>query len=139
MAAKNKFSTETVIKALKKARGVKAVAAQILGCDRHTVDNYIKRHPTVAKAYQEQRETLIDVAEGKLITKIDGDKWPAIKFVLTTLGKERGYTERYEITGLLKRIDVSELTTEQLERIVAGEDVLNVLATTKTGRGGAGA
>ena len=100
MAAKNKFSTETVIKALKKARGIKAVAAKILGCDRHTVDNYIKRHPTVAKAYQEQRETLIDVAEGKLITKLDADESWAIKFVLTTLGKKRGYVERQEIAGV---------------------------------------
>ena len=137
MASKNKYSTETVIRALKKARGIKAVAAKILGCDRHTVDNYIKRHPTVAKAYQEQRETLIDVAEGKLITKIDGDEWPAIKFVLATLGKDRGYTERHEIAGVLRRLDLSELSTVQLERIVAGEDVLNVLANRKAGRGGA--
>lgn len=129
MVNKERFSTGTVIEALKKARGVKAVAAQILKCDRHTVDNYIKRHPTVRRAYEEQRETLIDVAEGKLITKIEGDEWPAIKFVLTTLGKDRGYSERHEITGFLRNLDMDKLSMEQLDRIIAGEDILSVLAS----------
>jgi len=31
--------------------------------------------------------------------KLDADEWPAIKFVLVTLGKDRGYAERTEVTG----------------------------------------
>lgn len=94
-----RYTTIEVIKAIKQAQGIKAVAARHLGCCRLTVDNYIKRHPTVAKAYQEQRDTLVDNAESQLIVKVDEGEWPAIKFILTTLGKDRGYTERREITG----------------------------------------
>lgn len=94
-----RYSTAQVIEALQVARGIKTDAAKILRCTRHTIENYIKRHPTVAKAYREQRETLVDLAEGKLIGKVDADEWPAIKFVLVTLGKTRGYVERQEVTG----------------------------------------
>lgn len=99
MAGSEKYSTAKVIEALRQARGIKAVAAKLLNCHRQTIENYIKRHPTVARAYQEQRETLVDIAEGKLIKKVDADEWPAIKFVLVTLGKTRGYVERQEVTG----------------------------------------
>lgn len=99
MANKERYSTKEVIEALERARGIKAVAAKILTCTRRTIENYIERHPTVAAAYKEQRETLVDIAEGKLMKKLDTDEWPAIKFVLTTLGKDRGYTERREVTG----------------------------------------
>lgn len=99
MTGKNRYKAEQVIEALQKARGIKAVAAKVLGCSRQTVDNYIGRYVTVKAAYQEQRETLVDIAEGKLMKKLDTDEWPAIKFILTTLGKERGYTERTEVTG----------------------------------------
>ena len=36
------------------------------------------------------------MAEGKLILAIDNDDWRAIKYVLSTLGKDRGYVERLE-------------------------------------------
>ena len=99
MGNQNRYQAAQVIEALKRARGIKAIAAKILGCSRQTVDNYIERYATVRAAYEEQRETLVDVAEGKLIAKLDEDEWAAIKFILMTLGKSRGYTERQEITG----------------------------------------
>lgn len=38
-------------------------------------------------------------------------------------------TQHQEFTGVLKSLDLRALTTEQLERIASGEDVLHVLAT----------
>lgn len=113
------------------------LVAKKLKCDRVTVWRYAKRYKTVREALRQADEAVTDAAELKAIKLIDAEYWPAIHYRLKTKGKDRGYTERYEITGLLKSLDVSELTTEQLERIIAGEDVLNVLATAKTGRGGA--
>ena len=100
MARTERYKTGQVIEALRKARGIKAVAAKLLECSRQTVDNYIERYATVRAAYEEQRETLVDIAEGKLMKKLDADEWPAIKFVLVTLGKDRGYTERTELAGV---------------------------------------
>ena len=127
MGNRNRYKVARVIEAIQRARGIKAVTAKILGCSRQTVDNYIERYATVRSAYEEQRETLIDVAEGKLIKKLDEDEWAAIKFVLMTLGKGRGYTQRIE-TELLN-MDVSQLTDEQLERIAAGENPMVVFAS----------
>jgi hypothetical protein len=40
------------------------------------------------------KEFTLDVAESKLMQKIEAGSWRAIRFMLTTLGKERGYTFR---------------------------------------------
>jgi hypothetical protein len=79
--------------------GVKTVVARRLGCSWDTVDRYAKRYTTVQQALDTERELLIDMAEVKLGERVMMGEWPAIQFVLKTLGKERGYTERQEITG----------------------------------------
>ncbi len=99
MASTERYTTKEVIQALQDAQGIKAHAAKLLGCSRWTVDNYIKRHPTVARAYEDLRETMIDRAERGLLAKLLLEDWHAIKYVLSTLGKDRGYTERKELTG----------------------------------------
>lgn len=134
MGNQNRYAAAQVIEAIQRARGVKAVAARILECSRQTVDNYIERYVTVRAAYEEQRETLIDVAEGKLIKKLDEDEWAAIKFVLTTLGKSRGYTERQEITGAeggpIEHEDVGLTDEKRIARLVA------IFNAARTRRGG---
>ena len=97
--AKERYTAQQVIDALRKARGIMAVAAKLLGCTRYTVYNYIARYPTVAKAYQEQRDTIVDIAEGKLVAMLDAGEWPAVKYTLSTLGRNRGYVERQELSG----------------------------------------
>ena len=101
--ASEKYTTKQIIEALQQARGIMAVAARYLGCHRHTIENYIARYPTVAKAYQEQRDTIVDIAEGKLVAMLDAGEWPAVKYTLSTLGRNRGYVERQEqeISGKL--------------------------------------
>lgn len=94
-----RYTAAEVIEAIERARGIKAVAAKILGCSRRTIDNYAKRYATVARACRQARETLIDVAEGQLVKAVDSGEWPAVRYTLATLGKERGYSERTEVTG----------------------------------------
>lgn len=99
LVATEKFTAGQMIAALKAAHGIKARAAEILSCSRHTIDNYIKRHPTIAAAYAELRETVIDLAEAQLIGQLNAGYWPAIKFVLVTLGRERGWVPGQDITS----------------------------------------
>lgn len=85
--------------AIRTSRGILAAAARSLGCERETVVNYCKRYPTVQAAYDEQREVLVDIAESQLIKQVDaGTEW-GVKWVLATLGKDRGYVTRQENTG----------------------------------------
>ena len=95
-----KYTTREVIRAIQNTFGIKTAVAKALGCSRNTVDNYIKRHPTVALAYWAERERLVDMAEAKFGEAIKQGEWGAIRFCLSTLGKDRGFVERREIDQL---------------------------------------
>ena len=125
--ATEKYTCAEVIEALQKAQGIQAHAAELLGCNRATIANYIKRHPTVAQAYEDLRETIVDRAERGLIKKLVEEEWPAIRYVLSTLGKDRGYTEKYHVDAVLRNLDMTKLTDDQLERLAAGEELIHVL------------
>jgi hypothetical protein len=99
MANKLRYTVQDFLKAIEGSYGIKTIIARKLGCNRMTVENYIKRFPTIAKAVKQEREILKDLAEGRLVKAIqDGEPW-AVKYVLSTLAKDRGYVERQEIAG----------------------------------------
>jgi len=97
---------EDYIKAITEAQGLISVAARRLGCSRTAVYEAAKNHPEVQRAIDDARERTTDLAEGKLIQKINEGDNTAIIFYLKTQGKRRGYVERQEVTGA----EGSELT-----------------------------
>ena len=114
MARTERYTTKVVIAQIKGSGGFKTVVAKRLGCDRHTVDNYIKRHPTVKRAWEAEAEGLLDVAESVVAVNIrvasqiqqraidSGDVTGAIVDtddawkLLKTKGRNRGYVEKQE-------------------------------------------
>jgi len=99
MPGKERLTTDEVIKALTDAHGLITVAARSLNVHRSTVENYIKRHPSVAQAKADAREGILDLAEGKLFQAVNAGELAAVFFVLKTIGKVRGYVERQETSG----------------------------------------
>ena len=97
---KDRYTQRQVIDAIVQAKGIKAAAAQALGCSRQTVTNYIDRYPAVKAAYDEAVQSTIDLAQSKLIVLVEREEWPAIRFLLVTLGKDRGFTERTEFQAV---------------------------------------
>jgi len=97
--AQQKYTAGQILEAIKGTRGVRSAIAQKLGCHRHTVENYITRLPSVRQAIEDERESFMDLAEVKMMTKVADGSWPAVKFVLMTLGRNRGYVEQVQITG----------------------------------------
>ena len=98
MARPEKYSTEQVIEAIRKAQTA-AGAALALGCAPDTIRAYARRHPTVAAALDGERDNLLDYAEmGLKRAVLNGEPW-AVAFALRTIGKSRGYSERHEIAG----------------------------------------
>ena len=80
------------------------VAAKALGlCRQHLyslIDENAKAYdPVVAQGWAEGLERRLDFAESKLDENIEKGKEASIFFLLKTLGKDRGYTDRQEITG----------------------------------------
>jgi len=87
-----RYTPDQVAAALRAAGGVHAIAAEQLGCHRTTILDYIRRYPKVRQAYDEARAAAVDRAESKLMALVEREEWPAIRFTLVTLGRDRGYS-----------------------------------------------
>lgn len=99
MSSEEKFAPEQIIEALRASKGMVYIAADALGCTAKTVYNYIERYPEVKEARKAARGRTLDVGELKLFNAVERDEAWAIAFLLKTLGKERGYTERQEVSS----------------------------------------
>lgn len=99
MAGTKRYSRAAIKKAITNSRGIKTAICQRLECSRQTLDNYLKRYPDLAALVNAERETIVDLAETKLLKALQGEDMRAILFVLETMGKGRGWSKRTEITG----------------------------------------
>ena len=104
MAKKNGLSYEQVEQALLDSRGIVSEAARKLGCSRQNVQYYIENYATCAKARDEARNMLVDDLENQLLRLCARGVFPAIKFALTNLGKDRGWGESIDINALITQV-----------------------------------
>jgi transposase-like protein len=97
MARKSK---KAIIEAIKDSGGIMSTIARRLGVTWHTADTWVKQYDETKQALQDEREAILDLAESTLFRNIkDGNSQDA-KWLLSTMGKNRGYNERQEITGV---------------------------------------
>lgn len=128
---------------------VSASAAEA-GVSRKTVYQERKADAGFAHAWDEAIETALDRAEGELYRRaVEGVEEPVF-YKGDIVGAIRRYSDTALIFMLKTRrrsiygdrstnlnLDMSRLTTQQLERIANGEDPAIVLATPGDGRAGA--
>ena len=96
---KELFTAQQFIEAIPGTGGIITAIARKVGCAWHTAKKYIDNYATIQRAYQDECESILDLAEAKVISAIkDGDS-QMIRYYLSTKGKRRGYSERHEITG----------------------------------------
>ena len=100
MSTQPRYTQKQLVDALTQARGIKAAAARALHCTRWTINRYIQRYPAVRIAYDDALQSSIDLAYSKLVDLVEQGDWSAIRFLLTTLGRDRGFTERFEMATL---------------------------------------
>lgn len=105
-------SLSQCIKAINKANGIVAIAADSLNITREALHKRIQRNQKLKDALNSARERNIDYAESKLLKQMNADYWPAIKYFLSTQGKKRGYT--------IKEI---EETPQETEIVIVNEIV----------------
>ena len=60
---------------------------------------WLEDDPAFAEAVESIRQEQIDTVESALLNKIEDGDTTAVIFYLKTKGKERGYSERTELTG----------------------------------------
>jgi len=94
-----KLTKGRVEEALRASRGVVAVAARALGVTRQALYYAIQRYG-LEGFMQEVRDEFLDEVEDRLNqAALAGKPW-AVMFVLKTVGRHRGYTERVEQVSL---------------------------------------
>ena len=86
---------QTLLKAIETSDGSLADVAKIAGCSVRTVFNHLDRDNEVAEAVslarKADRHEMVDIAEQKLKELVEAGDGRAIKFMLSTQGKARGY------------------------------------------------
>ena len=75
------------------------MAGRILKCHAKTVQKYAAKYPALREYVEQRRGERVDMIEGVLYQKAAAGEIAAVIFFLKTQGKDRGYTERQEVTG----------------------------------------
>jgi len=122
MAAHIKVRKSQLVKALRASGGIISVAARSMGITRETASRCVSKWPELRAVIEEANEVTVDEAIVGLRELIADRNVAAIIFTLKTLGKARGYAQRYEVTGAdggpVQTADVMALTNEELAAIV---------------------
>jgi len=94
--AKLKLSKKKIQEAIPETHGVKKYLAEKLNVDRQTIYRYFDRYPDLEEASQEYLDSITDQAEHHLIKAVmEGNSW-AVRYWLSTRGKNRGYSTKQE-------------------------------------------
>ena len=93
------YTTGQFIAAIPGTGGIITAIAKRVGCSWSTAKKFIVGHATVQQAYDDECQSVLDLAEAKTIELIKNGDAAMIRYYLSTKGKHRGYTERQEVTG----------------------------------------
>src|SRR3990167_6226197 len=90
-----KIKTARFLKHVKDSGGILTIIAKRMGVDRSSLWEWLQKNPSMWEYVYTEREQIVDIAESKLIGKLNDSQDWAIKFVLgsTNRGKRRGYNE----------------------------------------------
>lgn len=89
-----------VLDALEKTLGVISPACKMVGISRQTFYNWLKDDESFQLKFDEINQAQIDFVESKLFENINNNDTTSAIFYLKTKGKDRGYVERKEISGV---------------------------------------
>jgi hypothetical protein len=92
-----KISRSRLLKEIRERDGNLSEIARAYGLTYNAVHKRVNGDPELTAAMQDSRETLVDHAQAKLGEAVlSGSAW-AVKFVLETWGKSRGFSKQLEV------------------------------------------
>jgi len=74
-----------------------STVARELGCDWHTAEKYVLRWEATRLAWADEKEKMLDMAEGVLYKNIRAGDSNDAKWVLSKLGKHRGFGDKLDV------------------------------------------
>jgi hypothetical protein len=115
MSNKEQFSDQMIAEALQKSAGIISIVAEKLQYNPEYLRQRVSGNPFLKAAQIEARERVLDLAEAGFVDLLKKKDRTAILFALKTLGIDRGYSARTEVTGPGGApIEVIEITIETL-------------------------
>lgn len=84
---------------LQEHKGNMAAVGRALCVSRQAVWKYVQDHEALKEIQKELQQSFIDEVESELYNQALKGNVTAQIFILKTLGKDRGYVERQELTG----------------------------------------
>lgn len=93
------YRTSDFEKAIPNSGGIISTIAKRVGCDWSTARRAIEKSPKLTEMFENEREAILDMAESTIFMSIKNGDTQDAKWLLSRLGKNRGYSERQEITG----------------------------------------
>jgi hypothetical protein len=126
-------SKKDVLEALANTSGIVASACKAANVSRMTYYRWYNEDPEFKEKADDIKELQKDFAESLILKKMKEGDTTMLIFYAKTQMKDRGYTERQEITGkdgeaLLstKEVDLDKLSDSERELLLRlGQDVLN--------------
>lgn len=99
-ATKTTLKKEQFLEILEKKMGIISQATKAMGIDRTTPYRWMREDEDFKDRVDEVQNVVLDFAEGRLYELVQDKNPTAVIFLLKTKGKNRGYVERTEITGM---------------------------------------
>lgn len=93
------FRVQEIVEALKVSKGLKAVAARQVGCSYAQMRHFCETNASIKAECEAQLEAVLDTAQLQVIAAASRGDMGACMFLLKTLGRSRGFSERTEVTG----------------------------------------
>ena len=91
---------EAMLEALTKSLGIATTACNKVDVPQSTFYKWKKTDPEFAERVKAIDNIALDLSESKMLELINGGSEALVKFHLSHKGKDRGYVQRKEITGL---------------------------------------
>lgn len=122
-----------LLKSFAEAKGIIKTACIAANVSRTTYYNYYNNDPEFRERADEIMEGQKDDVESLILKKMEEGDTTMIIFYAKTKMKDRGYTERREITGKdgedlirTKEIDLTKLSEEERKLLLRiGQDIIN--------------
>ena len=91
------FTKEQILTAIKNSYGIVSNVAKKLKCDWNTARKYIDKYECTLQAEEDERKKYVDLAESNSVELLKSGDPQQTRYVLSTVGKDRGYTDKTEI------------------------------------------
>lgn len=115
--AESRYTLQEYYDALSQTKGNISACARLLNMRRSSLKERIDASPELRAKLEEVREEMLDKAEENVYDRVEQGDDAMTRFVLSTLGKERGYTQKTEVDN--KHSFVGQ---GAVDRIMAGRE-----------------